>query len=139
MKSFKSLLLRTTIIAALTFTTGYSFSQTRSDFYMAATADNKNAGNKIEFISADENFLVFELSLFGLPPKGIVLSIENNGDNLIFEERIIGHTYTMRYKVARNGMNRINFKAIGKGFSFSQTFTIKTEEKLLVIKEGEKQ
>ena len=130
MKSIKLLFSGTITILFLIFSTGISFSQTQPD------SDAKtNDLNKIQFIGADDDYLVFDLRFFVLPARGCTLRIIDDAGNTMFEEAVSGSSYSKRYKIVREGMKRLSFKAIGKGFSFYQAFTIRTEEKIIVTSE----
>ena len=128
MKSIKFVFLKTMVLLFFSFSTPFlSFSQPN-----AASNVEVNAGNTVQFISLENNVLLFELRFTALPPKGCMLRIIDDKGIELFEEIVTGTSHAKRYKVERNGMKCISFKAIGKGFSFNQTFNIKTEEKILV-------
>ena len=131
MKSVKFVFLKTMFLLFFSFSTMYlSFSQTHSVQYM-----KPDAGNNIQFIGIENDILVFELRFAELPVRGCTLRILDESGNAIFEDVITGTSVTKRYKIAREGMRKISFRALGKKFSFNQSFTIKTEEKVLVITE----
>ncbi len=128
MKSIKFVILKTMVLLFFSFSTGYlSFSQPNAMPDMEASA-----GNNVQFIAIDKDNMVFELRFTNLPPKGCTLRIIDDAGVTLFEEMLTGASHAKRYKVERNGMRSISFKANGKGFSFNQSFNIKTEEKILV-------
>ena len=128
MKSLMFVFLKTIFIAFFVFSTVFSFSQTSSETYGKA-----DVTNKIQFMGVDDNYLLFDFRITELPAKGCTLRIIDDAGNTMFEETLTGNSFTRRYKIAREGMQRISFKATGKGLVLNQSFTIKTEEKLLVI------
>jgi hypothetical protein len=129
MKSIKFVIVKTMILLFFSFSTGYlSFSQTNAVPDVEAIS-----GNNVQFIAMDNDNLVFELRFTALPPKGCILRIIDDTGVELFVETISGAIHLKRYKVERNGMRSISFKANGKGFLFNQSFNIKTEEKILVI------
>jgi len=131
MKSVKFVFLKTMLLLFFSFSTAYlSFSQTDSVNYL-----KPGAGNTIQFVGFEDDNLVFEVRFAELPVRGCSLQILDESGTSIFEEFITGTSLAKRYKVAREGMKRISFKATGKRFSFNQSFAIITEEKLLVITE----
>ena len=91
--------------------------------------------NKVQFMGIENNFLVFDLLFSEVPAKGCTLKIMDNDGNIMFEESISERSFTRRYKVAKEETSRISFKALGKGFVFNQSFTIKKEETLVVTSE----
>ena len=116
------------VLLFFSFSTGYlSFSQPN-----AMSAMEASTGNNVQFIALDNDNLVFELRFTNLPPRGCTLRIIDDAGLTLFEETLTGTSLSKRYIVERNGMRRISFKANGKGFSFNQSFNIKTEEKILV-------
>jgi hypothetical protein len=121
--------LKAIIIVFFTFCAGSSYSQNQSEAYMKT-----EGANKVQFMGVENNFLVFDLLFSEVPAKGCTLKIMNSDGNIMFEETISERSYTRRYKVAKEETSRISFKALGKGFVFSQSFIIKKEEKLLVQK-----
>ena len=129
MKSIKFVFLSATIFSFFVFSPALSFSQ-------AAMENNVKTDvvNKVLFAGAEEDLLVFDVCLSGLPLKGSTLQIKDDAQNVIFEEFITGSSFTRRYKIAKDPIKKITFKAAGKGFSFNQSFTIniKIEEKLTV-------
>ena len=94
-----------------------------------------DAANKVEFMGIENGFLVFDLLFSEVPAKGCTLKIMDNDGNIMFEESISERSFTRRYKVAKEETSRISFKALGKGFTFNQSFTIKKEETLVVTSE----
>jgi len=94
-----------------------------------------DAANKVEFMGIENGFLVFDLLFSEVPAKGCTLKIMDNDGNIMFEESISERSFTRRYKVAKEETSRINFKAMGRGFVFNQSFTIKKEETLVVTSE----
>ena len=130
MKSIKFVFLNTIIIVFLTLNAGISFSQSPAESY-----SKNDAANKVQFMGVEENYLLFDLRFSELPAKGCTLQIMDGTGNTLFEEIVSGNTFMRRFKVTRDGISKISFKASGKGFTFNQSFTIKTEEKLLVTAE----
>jgi len=122
--------LNTIIIVFLTLNAGISFSQSPAEGY-----SKNDAANKVQFMGVEENYLLFDLRFSELPAKGCTLQIMDATGNTMFEEIVSGNTFMRRFKVTRDGISKISFKASGKGFTFNQSFTIKTEEKLLVTAE----
>ena len=130
MKSIKFEFLKAIIIVFVTFCAGSSYSQNQSETLMKT-----EGANKIQFMGVENNFLLFDLLFMEVPAKGCTLKIMDNEGNVMFEESIAGNSYTRRYKVAKEETSSISFKALGKGFTFNQTFIIKKEEKLVVTSE----
>jgi hypothetical protein len=122
--------LKAIIIVFFTFCTGQSYSQNPSENYVKT-----DAANKVQFMGVENDFLVFDLLFSEVPAKGCTLKILDHDGNIMFEESISGNSFTRRYKVPKEETSRISFKALGKGFVFSQTFTIKKEETLVVTLE----
>ena len=130
MKSIKFVFLKAIIVVFFTFCAGSSYSQNSSESYIKT-----EAANKVQFMGIENDFLVFDLLFMEVPAKGCTLKIMDNYGNIMFEESIVGNSYTRRYKVAKEETSRISFKAMGKGFTFNQSFTIKKEETLVVTSE----
>jgi len=130
MKSIKFVFLKAIIIVFFTFCTGQSYSQNPSENYVKT-----DAANKVQFMGAENEFLVFDLLFTEVPAKGCTLKILDHDGNIMFEESISGNSFTRRYKVPKEETSRISFKAVGKGFMFNQSFTIKREETLVVTSE----
>ena len=130
MKSIKFVFLKAIIIVLFTFFAGSSFSQNSSESYIKT-----EGANKVQFMGVENNFLVFDLLFMEVPAKGCTLKIMDSDGNIMFEETISERSFTRRYKVAKEETSRISFKALGKGFVFNQSFTIKKEETLVVISE----
>ena len=128
MKSLMFVFLKTIFIVFFAFSAGHTFSQTSS--HPSGKAD---IVNKVHFMGVQDNYLLFDLRVAELPAKGCTLRIIDEAGNTMFEETLLGNYFTRRYKIAREGMQRISFKASGKGLALNQSFTIKTEEKLVVI------
>jgi len=130
MKSLKFVMLKALFIAACTFSAGsFSFSQAQTESYVRAE------GNKVQFAGMEDDVLVFDLRFPDLPPKGCYLRILDDKGATIFEEQLTAQSNTRRYKVAREGMTKITFKAAAKGFSYTQSFVVKREEKIFVLAE----
>jgi hypothetical protein len=130
MKSIQFVLLKTVIILYFSFSGGLSYSQ-QSPENNAKT----EAVNKVQYIGTENDFLVFDVRFGELPTSGCTLRITDDSGNPIFEELITGNSYVRRYKIARDAMTKISFKAVGKGFLFNQSFIIKIEERFLVTAE----
>ena len=130
MKSIKFVLLKAIIIVFFTFCAGSSYSQNLSENYVKT-----ETANKVQFMGVENDFLVFDLLFTEVPAKGCTLKIMDNDGNIMFEETISERSFTRRYKVAKEETSRISFKALGKGFVFNQSYTIKKEETLVVISE----
>ena len=130
MRSIKFMFLKAITIVFFTFCAGSSYSQNPSESFMKA-----EGANKVQFMGMENNFLIFDLLFMEVPAKGCTLKIMDNDGNIMFEETISGNSYTRRYKVAKEETSRISFKALGKGFVFNQSYTIKKEETLVVISE----
>ena len=131
MKSYKSIFPKVIIIAFFFFSSGnFLFAQGQPTF---ATAPGENI--KIKFTGQDGEMLVFEVELQNLT-KGTSLSISDDQNNILFEEKIVKHNHVCRYKLVRNNMSLVTFRISGKTISFNQSFTInyKIEEKLEVKK-----
>ncbi len=94
------------------------------------------AAESIRFVNMEGDMLVFELRLHSVLPKGSVLRITDGDNNIIFEERTKTETYTIRYKIVRNELSKINFEVKNKEFSLNQSFNISSrlEEKIEVTK-----
>jgi len=122
--------LKAIIIVFFTFCTGQSYSQNPSENYVKT-----DAANKVQFMGVENDFLVFDLLFSEVPAKGCTLKIMDHDGNIMFEESISGNSFTRRYKVPKEETSRISFKAVGKGFVFNQSFTIKKEETLVVTSE----
>ena|SRR5688572_23708497 len=130
MKSIKFVFLKAIIIVFFTFCAGSSYSQTPSENYMKT-----DAANKVQFMRVENNFLLFDLFLSEVPAKGCTLKIMDHDGNIMFEETISGNSFSRRFKIAKEGISRISFKALGRGFVFNQSFAVKTEERLVVTTE----
>ena len=130
MKSIKFVFLKAIIIVFFTFCTGQSYSQNPSENYVKT-----DAANKVQFMGAENEFLVFDLLFTEVPAKGCTLKILDHDGNIMFEESISGNSFTRRYKVPKEETSKISFKTVGKGFVFNQSFTIKREETLVVTSE----
>ena len=130
MKSIKFVFLKAIIIVFFTFCAGSSYSQNPSENYVKA-----EGANKVQFMGIENGFLVFDLLFSEVPAKGCTLKIMDNDGNIMFEETISANAYTRRYKVPKEETSRISFKAVGKGFVFNQSFTVKKEETLVVTSE----
>ena len=130
MKSIKFVFLKAIIIVFFTFYAGSSYSQNPSENYVKT-----EAANKVQFMGVENDLLVFDLLFTEVPAKGCTLKILDHDGNIMFEESISERSFTRRYKVAKEETSRISFKALGKGFVFNQSYTIKKEETLVVISE----
>ena len=130
MRSIKFVFLKAIIIVFLTFCAGSSYSQNPSESFIKT-----EGANKVQFMGVENNFLVFDLLFSEVPAKGCTLKILDNDGNIMLEESISERSFTRRYKVAKEESSRISFKALGKGFVFNQSFTIKKEETLVVTLE----
>ena len=130
MKSIKFVFLKAIIIVFFTFCAGQSYSQNPSENYVKT-----EAANKVQFMGVENDFLVFDLLFTEVPAKGCTLKIMDHDGNIMFEESISGNSFTRRYKIPKDESSRISFKAVGKGFVFNQSFTIKKEETLVVTSE----
>ena len=130
MRSIKFVFLKAIIIVFFTFYAGSSYSQNPSETLMKT-----DGANKVQFMGVENNFLVFDLLFMEVPAKGCTLKIMDNDGNIMFEETISGNAYTRRYKVPKEETSRISFKAVGKGFVFNKSFTVRKEETLVVISE----
>lgn len=130
MKSNKFVFLKAIIIVFFTFCASSSYSQNPSENFVKT-----EAANKVQFMGIQDNFLVFDLHFSEVPAKGCTLKIMDQAGTTVFEESIPGNSFTKRYKMPKEEFSKISFKAIGKGFVFSQSFTIKKEETLVVTSE----
>ena len=130
MKSIKFVFLKVLIILFFTFCAGSSYSQNPSENYVKT-----DAANKVQFMGVGNDFLVFDLLFTEVPAKGCTLKIMDQAGNTVFEETISGNSFTKRFKIPKEEFSRISFKALGKGFVFNQSFTIKKEETLVVTAE----
>ena len=130
MKSIKFVFLKAIIIVFFTFCAGSSYSQNPSGNYVKT-----EAANKVQFMGVENDFLVFDLLFTEVPAKGCILKIMDQAGTTVFEESIPGNSFAKRYKMPKEEFSKINFKALGKGFVFSQSFTIKKEEILVVTSE----
>jgi hypothetical protein len=122
--------LKAIIIIFFTFCAGSSYSQNQSVNYLKT-----DVANKVEFMGVENNFLVFDLLFTEVPAKGCTLKIMDQAGTIVFEESILGNSFTKRYKMLKEEFSKISFKVMGKGFVFSQSFTIKKEETLVVTSE----
>jgi hypothetical protein len=133
MKSYKSIFSKLAIVAFFLFSSGnFLFGQTQP-IYVTTTSEDI----KIKFAGLDGEMLVFEVELQNLPVKGTSLSISDDQNNILFEERILKTSHTCRYKIAgTTNMGMITFKVSGKTILVNQSFTInyKIEERLEVKK-----
>jgi len=130
MKSIKFVFVKAIVIVFFSFCAGSSYSQNQSETLMKT-----DGANKVQFMGVENNFLLFDLLFMEVPAKGCTLKIMDNDGNIMFEESIVGNSYTRRYKVPKEETSRVSFKAMGKGFVFNQSFVIKKEEKLVVTSE----
>ena len=132
MKSFRSIFSKTVFVALFLFASGnLLLAQVQRVAIAAAGADCL-----VEFTGQSGDMLVFEVQLDHLPVKGTVLTISDNQDNILLEEKINTVNHSRRYKIVRNTMELITFKVSGKIFSCNQSFSInyRVEEKLEVKK-----
>ena len=130
MKSIKFVFLKAIIIVFFTFCAGSSYSQNQPD-----NSVKTEGANKVQFMGVENGFLVFDLLFTEVPAKGCTLKIMDHAGTTVFEESISGNSFAKRYKMSKEEFSKISFKAMGKGFVFSQSFTIKREETLVVISE----
>ena len=130
MRSIKFVFLKAIIIVLFTFCAGQSYSQNPSENYVKTEGTNK-----VQFMGIENGFLVFDLLFSEVPAKGCTLKIMDQVGTIVFEESISGNSFTKRYKMPKEEFSKISFKAMGKGFVFNQSFTIKKEEMLVVTSE----
>ena len=130
MKSIKFVFLKAIIIVFFTFCAGSSYSQNQPD-----NSVKTEGANKVQFMGVENGFLVFDLLFTEVPAKGCTLKIMDQAGTIVFEETIPGSSFAKRYKMPKEDFSKISFKAMGKGFVFSQSFTIKKEETLVVTSE----
>jgi len=130
MKSIKFLFLKVIIIVFFTFCAVSSYSQSSSENYV-----KMEAANKVQFMGVENDFLVFDLLFTEVPAKGCTLKIMDQAGITVFEESIPGSSFSRRYKMPKEEFSKISFKAVGKGFVFNQSFTIKKEETIVVTLE----
>ena len=130
MKSIKFVFLKAIIIVFFTFCSGSSYSQNPSENYVKT-----ETANKVQFMGIENGFLVFDLLFSEVPAKGCTLKIIDQAGTIVFEESISGNSFAKRYKMPKEEFSKISFKAMGKGFVFNQSFTIKKEEMLVVTSE----
>ena len=130
MRSIKFVFLKAIIIVFFTFCAGSSYSQNQPENYVKT-----EAANKVQFMGIENGFLVFDLLFSEVPAKGCTLKIMDQVGTIVFEESISGNSFTKRYKMPKEEFSKISFKAMGKGFVFNQSFTIKKEEMLVVTSE----
>ena len=130
MRSIKFVFLKSIIIVFFTFCAGSSYSQNPSENYVKA-----EGANKVLFMGVENGFLVFDLLFSEVPAKGCTLKIMDQTGNTVFEESIPGNSFAKRYKMPKEEFSKISFKAVGKGFVFNQSFTVKKEETLVVTTE----
>jgi len=130
MRSIKFVFLKAIIIVFFTFCAGQSYSQNPSENYVKTEGTNK-----VQFMGIENGFLVFDLLFSEVPAKGCTLKIMDQVGTIVFEESISGNSFTKRYKMPKEEFSKISFKAMGKGFVFNQSFTIKKEEMLVVTSE----
>ena len=130
MKSIKFLFLKAIIIVFFTFCAVSSYSQSSSENYV-----KMEAANKVQFMGVENDFLVFDLLFTEVPAKGCTLKIMDHTGTIVFEETIPGSSFSKRYKMPKEEFSKISFKAVGKGFVFNQSFTIKKEETIVVTLE----
>jgi hypothetical protein len=122
--------LKAIIIVFFTFCAGLSYSQNQPENYVKT-----ESANKVQFMGVEKDFLVFDLLFSEVPAKGCTLKIMDQAGNTVFEESIPGNSFAKRYKMPKEEFSKISFKAMGKGFVFSQSFTIKREETVVVTSE----
>ena len=127
MKSIKFVFLKTMMILFFAFSCDLIFSQTPAEIQVKT-----DAVNKVQFMGVENDFLIFEARFSELPAKGCTLQIMDENGNPMYEELITVNVFMRRYKLPRGTLTEISFKALGKGFTFNQSFIIKTEEKLIV-------
>ena len=130
MRSIKFVFLKSIIIVFFTFCAGSSYSQNPSENYVKA-----EGANKVQFMGIENGFLVFDLLFSEVPAKGCTLKIMDQAGTIVFEESIPGNSFAKRYKMPKEEFSKISFKAVGKGFVFNQSFTVKKEETLVVTTE----
>ena len=130
MKSIKFVFLKTMTLLFIAFNPGPSFSQSPAENQVKA-----DVVNKVQFIGIENDYLVFEARFSELPAKGCTLQIMDENGNPIYEELINANPFMRRYKLVKDTLTRISFKAVGRGFAFNQSFIIKTEQILVVTTE----
>lgn len=130
MKSIKFVFLKTMTLLFIIFTHELSFSQSPAENQVKA-----EVASKVQFIGIENDYLVFEARFSELPAKGCTLQIMDENGNPIYEELINANPFMRRYKLMKDTLTRISFKAVGRGFAFTQSFIIKTEQKLIVTAE----
>ena len=134
MKSLQSVFIKTTCMLLLASLLN-SFTSTQAQVQQSTVASNDSSGS-IRFVRAEGDMLVFELLLVNLPENGSQLRILDGDNNTLLEERIRTKTYSIRYKITRGDMSKINFEVSDNKILLNQSFTIKsrTEEKIEVTK-----
>ena len=134
MKSLKSSITKAACMLAFACTAN-SFDITHAQVSPQYIVSNEPASN-IHFVGMEGEMLVFELRLNTLLPKGSMLRISDEENNILFEERTGAATYNIRYKILRNDLSKINFEISSKSFLLNQSFNVstKTEEKTEVTK-----
>ncbi len=134
MKSLQSVFIKTTCMLLLASLLN-SLTVAQAQVQQSTVAANDSSGS-IRFLRAEGDMLVFELLLINLPENGSQLRILDGDNNTLLEERISTKTYSIRYKITRGDMNKINFEVSGNKIFLNQSFTIKSrmEEKVEVTK-----
>lgn len=131
MKTKKYLLLKTVFAAAFLFSTG-SVMNAQQFTANAVTA----ADNRIRYAGTESDMLLFDVRLENFPGAD-KLQIFDQSQILIFEERLPVNTPVRRYKIPKTELDisTMSFRLSGKGFSFTQSFSVNYRiEELVEIK-----
>jgi hypothetical protein len=94
------------------------------------------AENRIRYAGTEGDLLLFDVRLENFPGAD-KLQIFDQSQILIFEERIPVNTPVRRYKIPKNELDisTMSFRLSGKGFSFTQSFSVNYRiEELVEIK-----
>jgi hypothetical protein len=135
MKSqLKSYFKKAALMSAVVVASGL-FNQTQAQVKHSHIVVAETASN-IHFVGVEGEMLIFELKLKTLLPKGAMLVISDENNNVLFEDRTDSDTYSIRYKIVRNNASQINFEVSGRRFFLNQSFNVssRTEEKIEVTK-----
>jgi hypothetical protein len=90
----------------------------------------------IRFAGVEKEYLIFEVDLSPAAGKEGLLRIRDGNRELLFEERLRGGKGTRRYKLRRDGIERLQFELHYNRQLLEERFTVNSylEEKIEVSK-----
>jgi hypothetical protein len=95
------------------------------------------SGDKVRYAGTEDNMLLFDVQPESFPEAG-KLQILDHAGIVVFEEKIPAGTAVRRYKIPSDeiDISTVTFRLSGKGFSFSQSFSVnyRVEERVEIKK-----